>query len=220
MAKVLSVERHDNDVEVTIENVVDGVQMDPITYHGVLTRSGKSEDEKIIYFAPVQSDAGSRNEEGVAELIQRVDECKKSSSSYSIRDEFSMPHSDEDDNTDIYFVCKHEIHNLERFQDHALAAIVKMKEAEPDQLAFNMYFAQDEQSGKVTCNLVEHYRNSKAAEDHIENMRQNADRNAAINDCANISCLEMYGPASSKLEALLLEEEYDTVFYGPRKIGL
>jgi hypothetical protein len=46
-------------------------------------------------------------------------------------------------------------------------------------------------------------------------MQKNQHRNKAINECAEIERLEVYGAASAELKEILSEEAYSVVYFGP-----
>ncbi|KAL7425644.1 hypothetical protein ACHAXM_000103 [Skeletonema potamos] len=89
IARVTSIKSTDEGIQVTIENTVGGVAIDPIVYDGtsVIDKNGEC---KLTYFAPVvTNDSSNHNIENVGKMVRLVDEC--------------------DDKEAIMFICRFEL---------------------------------------------------------------------------------------------------------------
>ena len=215
-ARVVHARRIDDaSMEVSIRNTIDGVDMDLIWYRAGVGIDPISGESVLVDFAPMTTAA---DVEGCSELVRHVAERDGGNAS-NVQDACAS-------GDDIYFVCKHILrrNRRESFEHHARKVVSDMNGSRGDDgtLSFQMYFPTDsgDDVDQSTCHLIEHYRNSTAAAAHVRSMRKNQDRNKAINDCADIECLEVYGAASVELKEVLKEETYPVVYFGPSRIGV
>ena len=86
IAKVLNFSQTENGIQVTIENTINGVEVDPITYDGLVSIDENGQ-YKIKYFEPVtikNTPSGfgpfDKNLRNVGKMIQLVSDCDSSPS--------------------------------------------------------------------------------------------------------------------------------------------
>ena len=88
IAKVLNFSQTENGIQVTIENTINGVEVDPITYDGLVSIDENGQ-YKIKYFEPVTSKDSNKsrsfepfdkNLRNVEKMIQLVSDCDSSPS--------------------------------------------------------------------------------------------------------------------------------------------
>ena len=88
IAKVLDVSQTENGIQVTIENTINGVEVDPITYDGLVSIDENGQ-YKIKYFEPVtikdtnksrSFEPFDKNLRNVEKMIQLVSDCDSSPS--------------------------------------------------------------------------------------------------------------------------------------------
>lgn len=186
-------------IQVTIKNIVAGVEMDLITYNGTAKREDNGE-YKLTYFE-VSKDTPSKTNhhlENVGKMVRLVGTGSTTK--------------------EVVFICKMNfVSGMEdTFKLHARRAVESIKHTERDgTLSFQIYFSHSN-----NCHTVERYRDSQAAIEHLCNMQKNKDRNACISEFAQISVLEVYGPTSKELKALLDEENYLVEYHGSSKVSI
>lgn len=190
-ARVTSIQATDDGIQVTIENTVDGVAIDPIVFDGtsVVDENG---EYKLTYFAPVvtTNDSSNHHMQNVGKMVRLVDECT--------------------DKEAIMFICRMKLvdDKVEEFKQHARQGMKDIESTECDTLSFNILY-----DDPTTCHTVELYRNSRAAIKHVLNMQNNAHRNECITKFAKVDVVEVHGQASKSLMALLSEEDYEVVHH-------
>ena len=211
MAKVTHITSTPSGFQVTIQNTINGVELDLITYNGTCSKDENGE-YKITYFEPVESN--TKHIKNVGKMIQLVEDCKKEENVPTLDDsEVSDYPEEEGEDTTIIFICKMTLLNDKEvdFKYHAKEAMKDIERTEKNEgtESFQIFFSESND----TCHTVERYRDSLAAMNHISNMRKNKHRNAAISTCSKISVLEVYGEASKELKDMLCDEEYLVQYY-------
>lgn len=210
-AKVTHIKPTPQGIQVSIKNVVAGIELDLITFNGT-AETDENEQLRITYFEPAgEDDTSSKNQhlENVGKMVQLVgDSCES-------------PEGKEEEDSEIMFICKMIIcsDKFVDFQYHARKAVRKIKSTETEgTLSFDMYLS--ESVARHSCHTVERYRDSSSALEHILNMQKNEDRNAAITQYSQVTVLEVYGRASEELKDLLSKEDYLVQYYGSCGISI
>jgi len=209
MAKVTHITSTPSGFQVTIQNTINGVELDLITYNGTCSKDENGQ-YKITYFEPVESN--NKHIKNVGKMIQLVEDCKKEEKVPTLDDSEVSNYLEEEDPT-IIFICKMVLLNDKEvdFRYHAKEAMKNIERTEKKEgtESFQIFFSESND----TCHTVERYRDSLAAVNHISNMRKNKHRNAAISTCSKISVLEVYGEASKELKDMLCDEDYLVQYY-------
>ena len=210
MAKVTHITPTQTGIQVTIKNTIDGVELDPITYNGTISKDENAQ-YKITYFEPIESSI--KHIKNVGKMIQLVEDRKKEEKVPTLDDSEVSDYPEEEEDATIVFICKMVLLNDKEvdFKYHAQEAMKDIERAEKKEgtESFQIFFAESND----TCHTVERYRDSLAAMNHISNMRKNRHRNAAISTCSKISILEVYGEASKELKDMLCDEDYLVQYY-------
>jgi hypothetical protein len=194
VATVTSIKSTGYGFQVTIENTVGGVEIDPITYNA--TVADVNGMQKITYFVPSgafsQDSSVNRNMENVGKMVRLVDECAHKAGEES-----------------VMFICRMELFDdkVDEFKYYAHQAMKDIEATERDTLSFSILY-----DDPFSCHTIELYRNSRAAKQHIFNMQKNQYRNSCISEYARVNVLEVHGDVTSSLKMLLDEEEYDVVY--------
>lgn len=197
--------------QVTIQNTINGNELDLIIYNGTCSKDENGQ-YKITYFEPVESN--NKHIKNVGKMIQLVEDCKKEEKVPTLDDsEVSDYQEEEEVDQTIIFICKMALLNDKEvdFKYHAEEAMKDIERTEKKEgtESFQIFFSESND----TCHTVERYRDSLAAVKHISNMRKNKHRNAAISTCSKISILEVYGEASKELKDMLCDEDYLVQYY-------
>ena len=206
-AKVTHIKPTPQGIQVTIKNVVAGIELDLITFNGTAEKDENGQF-RITYFEPAgEDDTSSKNQhlENVGTMVQLVRDCE----------------SPEGKDLEIMFICKMIICSDKwvDFQYHARKAMRKIKSTETEgTLSFDMYLS--ERDNHHACHTVERYRDSSSALEHILNMQNNKNRNAAITQYSQVTVLEVYGQSSEELKDLLSKEDYLVQYYGSCGISI
>jgi len=210
MAKVTHIISTPSGFQVTIQNTINGNELDLITYNGTCSKDENGQ-YKITYFEPVESN--NKHIKNVGKMIQLVEDCKKEENVPTLDDSEVSDYPEEGVDPTIIFICKMVLLNDKGvdFKYHAQEAMKDIERAEKKEgtESFQTFFSESND----TCHTVERYRDSLAAVNHISNMRKNKHRNAAISICSKISVLEVYGKASKELKDMLSDEEYLVQYY-------
>lgn len=211
MANVTYITSTASGFQVTIQNTINGNELDLIIYNGTCSKDENGQ-YKITYFEPVESN--NKHIKNVGKMIQLVEDCKKEEKVPTLDDsEVSDYQEEEEVDQTIIFICKMILLNDKEvdFKYHAEEAMKDIERTEKKEgtESFQIFFSESND----TCHTVERYRDSLAAVKHISNMRKNKHRNAAISTCSKISILEVYGEASKELKDMLCDEDYLVQYY-------
>ena len=199
VARVTSIKPTSSGIQVTINNTVAGVVIDPITYNGttVIDENGKL---KLSHFE-ADTSGDKRPMQNVGKMVALVGTAEEG------EDSKGLP---------VIFICKMAVRSdkIDDFQSQARQAVEDMK-SEPGLRSFELYFFGDGSS----CHTVENYKHSQAAIEHLQHMQRNKHRNEAI-AMFKVTQLEVYGAACEDLKALLDGEDYGVTYFESCGISL
>lgn len=202
VARVTSIKPTSSGIQVTINNTVAGVVIDPITYNGT-TVIDENGHVKLSHFEAADTSGDKRPMQNVGKMVALVSEPTAEKE----EDSKDLP---------VIFICKMVVRSdkIDDFQSQARQAVEDMK-SEQGLRSFELYFSGDGSS----CHTVENYKHSQAAIEHLQHMQKNEHRNEAI-AMFKVTELEVYGAACEDLKALLDGEDYGVTYFESCGISL